>query len=81
MLVENVKDKKIKKIRSKGTWKENTPDFHINGPTEDPLIDLQNGGLDHINAFNCSMHNFGEFEDLPESDRAMIRSDQTVIRR
>lgn len=49
------------------------PDFHILAEDES-LIDLQNGGLDDIEEFNCSMYNFGDMDDLPDSDKAMIPS-------
>ena len=52
------------------------PDFHIVGLEEDTLIDLQNGGLDDIEEFNCSMYNFGNMDDLPDSDKAMIPSNR-----
>lgn len=52
------------------------PDFHIL-PENESLIDLQNGGLDDIEEFNCSMYNFGDMDDLPDSDKAMIPSNLT----
>lgn len=51
--------------------------FHVLGLEEDTLIDLQNGILDDIEEFNCSMYNFGDMDDLPDSDRAMIESNKT----
>ncbi len=51
---------------------KNYPDFHILGIDDDTLINLQNGGLDDIEEFNCNMYNFGSIEDLPDSDKAMI---------
>ena len=65
-----------KKIRT-NTTNSNYPDFHILGLDEDTLIDLQNGGLDDIESFNCSMYDYGQMDDLPDSDKAMIRSNQT----
>ena len=51
---------------------KNYPDFHVLGLDEDILIDLQNGGLDDVNEFNCDMYYFGSMDDLPNSDKAMI---------
>ena len=51
---------------------KNYPNFHISGLDDNNIIDLQNGGLDDIEEFNCSMHNFGETDNLPDSDKAMI---------
>lgn len=50
--------------------------FQVLGLEEDTLIDLQNGGLDDIEEFNCSMYDFGDMEDLPDSDRAMIENNK-----
>ena len=52
------------------------PDFHVLGINDDTLIDLQNGGLDDVDEFNCSMYNFGDIDDLPDSDKIMISSDK-----
>lgn len=54
----------------------NYPNFHITNVDSDILIDLQNGGLDDVEEFNCSMYNFGDMDDLPDSDKLMIRSDK-----
>ncbi|MBQ8870833.1 MAG: hypothetical protein IJ019_05605 [Alphaproteobacteria bacterium] len=64
-----MKQKRIKKSK-------NYPDFHILGIDDDTIIDLQNGGLDDIESFNCSMYNFGDMDDLPDSDKQMISSDK-----
>lgn len=77
MIEEKLKNQKVKNIRGKGNWDRNTPDFHIDGLADDTLIDLQNGGLDDIDTFNCDMYNFGDMDDLPGSDRAMIAPNQT----
>lgn len=77
MIVENIKNEKIKNVRGKGHWSENTPDYHIDGLADDTIIELQNGGLDDIEEFNCSMYNFGDMDDLPDSDREMIAGNQT----
>lgn len=53
---------------------KNYPDYHIVGIEDDAIIDLQNGGLDDIAEFNCDMYNFGDMDDLPDSDKAMIPS-------
>lgn len=55
---------------------KNYPDFHVLGIDDDTLIDLKNGGLDDIEEFNCSMYNFGDMDDLPDSDKQMISSDK-----
>lgn len=55
---------------------KNYPNYHIVGIENDTLIDLKNGSLDDIEEFNCDMYNFGDMEDLPDSDRAMISSDK-----
>jgi len=77
MITENLKTERIKNIKGKRWPEGNTPDFHIDSLEDDTIIDLQNGGLDDIEEFNCSMYNFGDMENLPESDRRMIASDQT----
>lgn len=77
MIETNIKHKKIKKIRNRGSWNQNTPDYHITGLEQNTLIALQNGGLDDMEEFNCSMYNFAEMDDLPNSDRSMIASNQT----
>jgi len=65
----------MKKIYRKK--KESSPDFHISGFKEDELIKVQNGGLDDVSSVNCDMYNFGNMENLPDSDRMMIPKDQT----
>ena len=62
-----MKHKNIKKRR--GIYQSG---FHVLGLDDVKIIDLQNGGLDDVNEFNCDMYNFGEMDDLPDSDRAMI---------
>ncbi|MBR2299522.1 MAG: hypothetical protein IJ870_02990 [Alphaproteobacteria bacterium] len=56
---------------------KNSPDFHITGIEEDRLIAVQDGGLDNRQSVNCDMYNFGNMENLPDSDRAMISNNQT----
>ncbi len=53
------------------------PDFHVLGLEDIKIIDLQNGGLDDIEEFNCSMYNYGEMDNLPDSDKAMISGENT----
>lgn len=77
MLTENLQNEKIKNIKAKGNWEKNTPNYHVGGVEQNTLIDLQNGGLDDIQSFNCDMYNFGDMEDLPDSDRDMISSIET----
>lgn len=77
MIEENIKYKKRRDVRGKGKWNLNTPDYHVDGPDKDTIIELQNGGLDDVESFNCSMYNFGEMDDLPNSDRDMIATNQT----
>lgn len=77
MIEENLKNEKVKKIYAKGKWWDNFPDYHVDGIGEDTLVELQNGGLDDVEEFNCSMYNFGDMDDLPDSDREMIASNQT----
>ena len=50
----------------------NYPDYHILGLEDDILIDLKNGSLDDVEEFNCDMYNFGDMDDLPDSDKRMI---------
>lgn len=77
MIEKNLKKQKVKKIHERGDWQRNTPDFHIVGIEKDTLVELQNGGLDDIDSFNCDMYNFGDMDNLPDSDRAMISKNQT----
>lgn len=77
MLTENLKHKKIKDVRNNHRWAERTPDFHVDGLEEATLVELMNGGLDDVQSFNCSMYNFGDMDDLPDSDRDMIADAQT----
>lgn len=49
-------------------------DFHIRGIGEELLINPLNG--DDEDEFVCNMHNFGDSDDLPNSDRAMISPSQ-----
>lgn len=77
MLKEQPYPEKKKKIHAKGHWNRRTPDYHINSLAQDTLLDLQNGGLDDIQSFNCDMYNFGDMENLPESDRNMISSNES----
>ena len=55
---------------------KNYPDYHIAGIEDDMLIDLKNGSLDDVEEFNCDMYNLGDMDDLPDSDKAMIPSNQ-----
>lgn len=77
MIAEEPKNVKIKKVHGKNRPQPDFPNYHISGLEDDTLIELQNGGLDDIEEFNCSMYNFGDMEDLPDSDRAMIAHNQT----
>lgn len=77
MLEKQPQPEKKKTFRAQKHWNRNTPDFHVNGLTQDTLVDLNNGGLDDIQSFNCDMYNFGDMEDLPESDRDMISSNES----
>lgn len=44
--------------------------FHIN--REDKDVIYQSDILDDEEEFLCNMHNYGDSDDLPDSDRAMI---------
>ena len=50
-------------------------DFHVKTVADETLI-TPNGGLDDEEEFVCDMHNFGDSDDLPVSDRAMMTSRQ-----
>ena len=77
MITEDIKNKKIHNIRCKKILDRPLPDFHISGLSDDTIIDIKNGGLDDAEEFNCSMYNFGEMDNLPDSDRAMIPGNRT----
>lgn len=77
MLTKKLKNIKVKNIRKTNQTDKDYPDFHVDGIDSDTLIELQNGGLDDREEFNCSMYNFGDMEDLPDSDRDMIPNSQT----
>lgn len=72
MIEQPLKSKKIKQTYFRPQRPRNYPNFHVEGISDDHLISIQNGGLDDANEFNCDMYNFGEMEDLPDSDRQMI---------
>ena len=67
---------RIKKMKKTTKTTKNAPDFHITDFEDDRLIKPQTGGLDIISSVNCDMYDFGQMEDLPDSDRAMISSSQ-----
>lgn len=62
----------MKKNNFKVKKRLNVPNFHVSSLEDDTLIDLQNGGLDDESEFNCDMYDFGQMDDLPDSDRQMI---------
>lgn len=45
-------------------------DFHVKGPDDELLINPRDG--DEQAEFVCDMHNFGDSDNLPVSDRSMI---------
>lgn len=57
------------------TYQDFTPqdekDFEVKTINDERLIDFA-PGLDDEEEFEKSMHNFGDFEDLPDSDRETI---------
>lgn len=55
---------------------KNYHDFHVLGIDDVEIIDMKNGSLDDIGEFNCNMYNFGDMDDLPDSDKAMIASNK-----
>ena len=77
MLTQQPKFEKKKNIRAEQSGPRNTPDFHIDGLSQDTLIDLQNGGLDDEQTFNCDMYNLGDMDNLPDSDKSMISHNQS----
>ena len=77
MLTEQPEFEKKKNFHAQNRHPRNTPDFHIDGLSQDTLIDLQNGGLDDVETFNCDMYNIGDMDNLPESDQKMISKNQS----
>lgn len=49
--------------------------FHVESVEEETLIEKV-PGLDDEEEFACDMEDIGDFEDLPDSDRAMIKNSQ-----
>lgn len=77
MLTEKLNNIKTKNVPNSKLLDKDYPDFHVDGIDSDTIIELQNGGLDDIEEFNCSMYNYGDMDDLPNSDRDMIPNNQT----
>lgn len=66
---------KIKDMTNLTYQDDNEKDFHIKTVDDENLI-TPNYGLDDQEEFICDMHNFGDSDDLPVSDRAMMSSHQ-----
>lgn len=66
---------KIKDMTHLGYQDDDEKDFHIKTVTDETLI-TPSYGLDDEEEFVCNMHNFGDSDDLPVSDRAMMRPHQ-----
>lgn len=66
---------KIKDMSYMSYEEDDEKDFHVKTVADETLI-TPNGGLDDEEEFVCDMHNFGDSDDLPFSDRAMMTSRQ-----
>ncbi len=66
---------KIKDMSYMDYQEDDEKDFHVKTIDDETLI-TPNSGLDDEEEFICNMHNFGDSEDLPNSDRAMMTSRQ-----
>ena len=77
MLTQQPEFEKKQNFRAKNRNPKNTPDFHVDGLSQDTFVDLKNGGLDDEQTFNCDMYNFGDMDNLPESDKNMISQNQS----
>lgn len=66
---------KIKDMTNTPFRENDEKDFHIRTVEEEMLISSHEG-LDDEEEFVCDMHNFGDSDDLPNSDRAMMTSRQ-----
>lgn len=64
-----MKKRAIRKINVAALAAEDK-DFHVKGPDNELLINPRDG--DEQAEFVCDMHNFGDSDNLPSSDRSMI---------
>ena len=79
MIEENVEPKKVKDFSYQDFSEEDQKDFFVRGLDDDNMVIPPLAGLD--DSFHEDMFNFGDAEDLPDSDRETICRQRKVSRK
>jgi len=69
-----MQNEKIKNYSHLSQDTDSDQDFHVKGIEQERLIRSRSG--DDHEEFVCNMHNFGDSDNLPDSDRDMISASQ-----